>query len=174
MNTTYLLTASAPQHISLKIEQLRSELFEKTGSVSALAFEAVIPLVFLDNPVPKTLFTNISLQGISFTTTQFLKQNNAYYLGIFPHPLFQTIQLLTQTYETSSLFDPVSGFFLATREPSVTISSVTSFLENHQNPEFPQWKNLTLRLLSLEYTDRVQWWNAINWFAVWESKLKTE
>ncbi len=172
MEKTYLLTASVPQHISLAVDKLRNTIFNTTGTISALVFEAAVPLAFLSQTVSKTLFSSIALQKEPFKITRFFEHHDSYYLDMFPPTFFQQIDAKIRGYKAPSLFDPVSGVFLAAAEPSVNKSAVISLLDEYQITKFPQWENMSLKLLSVEYRDKTQWWEEIDWFVLWELKLK--
>ncbi len=172
MERTFLLTASVPQHISLAVDKLRNTLFAKTGTVSALVFESVVPLAFLNQSVSKTLFPNIVLQKKPFEITRFFEQHDAYYLEMVPHTLFKQIHEIIRGYTAPPLFDPVSGFFLAAAEPSIDKRAALSLFDTYQVSDLPPWEKLSLKLLRVEYTDKNLWWNEIDWSVIWELKLR--
>ncbi len=171
MERTFLLTASVPQHISLAVNRLRNTIFAETGAASALVFEAVVPLAFLNQSVSKTLFSRMTLQKEPFKTTRFFEQHDAYYLEMIPYTLFTQAHEIIRGYTAPPLFDPVSGFFLAAAEPSADRRAVFSLFDNYQISDLPPWRKLSLKLLKVEYTDKNLWWNEIDWSVIWELKL---
>ncbi len=172
METTYLLAVSAPQHITLAVEQFREDIFKKSGAVSALALEAVIPVAFLKEPAIKNVFADTVLPDENFTITRLLQQNNTYYLGIQPVSLFMQISSKLHGDTAHSLFDTAPGFFLAFQNSFGGSDSTNTPVEIPPAFSLPPWENMSLKLFGIEYADKSLWWEEVNWFVLWERRLK--
>jgi len=172
MNRVYLLTAKAPQNISLQIEKFRSLIFKKTGFVSARVFDAIIPLAFLDKPVDKTVFSSLVKEDVYFKSAGPTEHKKTWYLQVFPEVFFNELRLSKNTENSSSLFQPVTGFFLAVNEKNINLKQLLQLWEESNHGIYRKWYNISLSLLAIDYEETDFWWKAVTWTALWNLKMK--
>ncbi len=172
MNRVYLLTAKAPQNISLQIEKFRSLIFKSTGCVSARVFDAIIPLAFLEKPVDKTVFSSPVKENEYFKVEGLKENKKTWYLQVFPEVFFNKLRLSKETENSSPLFQPVPGFFLAVNEKNMDLKQILQLWDENNHGLYRNWNNISLSLLAIDYGETDFWWKSITWTVLWNLKIK--
>ncbi len=172
MNKIYLLTAKAPQNISLQIEKFRSLIFKRTGCVSARVFDAIIPLAFLDKPVGKTVFSSLVKEEVYFKSEGLTEHKKTWYLQVFPEIFFNKLRMSKETENSSPLFQPVTGFFLAVNEKNINLKQILQLWDESNHGINKKWHNISLSLLAIDYEETDFWWKAVTWTVLWNLKIK--
>lgn len=172
MNRVYLLTAKAPQNISLQIEKFRSLIFKRTGCVSARVFDAIIPLAFLDKPVDKTVFSSLVKKEVYFISDDPTEHKKTWYLRVLPEVFFNELRLSIKADNPSTLFQPVTGFFLAVNEKNMNLKQLLQLWDESNDGIYRKWYNISLSLLAIDYEETDFWWKAVTWTVLWNLKMK--
>jgi len=171
MTRVYLLTAKAPQHISLQIEKFRSRIFIRTGCVSARVFDAIIPLAFLDKPVAKTDFSTLVKEDLYFKSAGPAEYKKTWYLPVFPEVFFNELRLFKKEENSSPLFQPVTGFFLAVNEKNINVKQLLQLWDESNTGIYRKWYNISLSLLAIDYEKKDFWWKTVTWTVLWNLKM---
>lgn len=171
MRKSYLLCAAAPQHVSIEIDQLRNDLFRKFGLVSALIFDAPVPIGFYDEPPEKSLFSGIMLPDEEFRTVS-VNNNKSIFIKISPESFFIELRKTAGENTAANLFEIKNGFYIADLLNPEERDAVLQYIIGKKNILPIAWKKISLKLLEIEYLDQKSWQDNIDWSVLWELKLK--
>ena len=173
MDRVFLLAAVAPEHITTEIDKLRSSIFRKTGMVSALALDPVIPIAFYSGPIPKEIFSETKAPEARFKILAAEIAGNSIFLKVNNSHFFQELSAKPEEAEkTSPFFEPFSGFFISECSSPSECNSVMDLIELHKELQSVSWSGLKIQLVEIAYEESSPWFNSLDWNIYWEISLR--
>ena len=174
MKRIYLLAAEAPEHITSKIDKLRSTVFRKTGTVSALAFDPLIPVAFYTGPLLQETFSEIRAPADKFKILEAEVSKCCIFLRVSNSLFFQELSgVPLEVKEAIPLFELFPGFFISECTLKEKQSLILNIIKQQKETLSITWSGLKIQLIEITYDNSQLWFNALDWRIIWEISLKT-
>lgn len=179
------------QHIRLKLQQLRRDLFRDSGFASALAFEPIIPLT----SVPRIPEKNKVIQLLTpppaetvrvppISVTGIAQASNHFFLRIDRPELIEELREKLSVLSLLSVPGELSeaeacplplypGVFIAQRNIVSETAGEPGATGKSSKPELPEagltWNSNRIGLYELSFDEEEgAWWDGLEWSMVWQ------